>query len=104
MLPATGALLFYYLSQITAEKLFTSYGLVIAIGYFGLSLLIGLWNAFSLATQYEGGENAEWTGGDIIHALFFGAQFVCFIIGVGLVMCFFFTVSLNVESLLKKAS
>src|SRR5688500_14256117 len=75
LLPTTGALLIYYLSRLTAESLHSAYPLITAIVLFGLSLFVGLWNTFSLATQYSG-TDVTWRKGQIGHILFFGSQFI----------------------------
>lgn len=104
LLPTTGAILLYYLGQITQAKLQSAYPLVLAIVFFALSLLLGLWNAFSVATQYPNGEKLEWDKRYKWHALFFAAQFVSLFVGVMLLLFFFLVAPLAVEDLLKKSA
>ena len=101
LLPSTGALLFYYLSLLTQENLSTTYPLVVTILFLSMSLLFGLWNAFSFSTEYSGGEAAIWTRDYIVHALFFAAQFVFFVVAVMILLFFFILTPLDVTDLLR---
>ena len=103
LLPTTGAILLFYLGQISSETISTSYPLLLAIFLFVFSLLFGLISAFSFSTQYPDGVKAEWTSDYKWHAVFFGAQFVWFFVGLLLVGWFFLTVPLSVTDLLQEA-
>lgn len=102
LLPASGALLFYYLSKITQDKLPTSYPLFAAIVFFGSSLFLGLLNAFSFSTQYPDGEGVVWTRRYLWHALFFASQFIFFAVAIAILVLFFIRTPLDVNGLLKQ--
>ena len=102
LLPTTGALLIYYLSRITADRLQSAYPLITAIVFLGLSLFVGLWNTFSLATQYSGSTDVTWTKGQIGHILFFASQFIFFAAAVLVLSLFLAFNTLDVTDLLKK--
>jgi len=102
LLPTTGALLLYYLSQITADQLASAYPLLIALLCLGASLVVGIWNAFSLATQNPGGEQVTWRKDQIGYAIFFAAQCVFLFVGMIVILLFFAFTPFEISGLLKE--
>lgn len=103
LLPATAALLIYYLSRITKDALLTTHPLVVALFFLGGSLLIGLLNAFSFATEYPGGVKVIWTRTSWGRALWFGAQFILFATAVVMIVLFFLFTPVDVTDALNKS-
>ena len=101
LLPSTGAILIYYLKSLSPPKLPTTYPLFVAVLFFGVSLLVGVWNAFALPTETPGGKEARWTSPSIAHILFFVTQFVLFLSAIILVVWFFLH-GLSVQDLMEK--
>lgn len=79
LLPATGALVVYMASHGGAYRT-AVIRLMFSVVMLGLSLFVGLWNAFDYVLRL-GVERATWDKDDVGYPLFFMLQFVLLIVG-----------------------
>ena len=83
LLPATAGLLTYYLRDRDGQSgAILIISLARAIGWFALSLVVGLWNAYSFVVQFEG-ETAVWNKRHVAYPVAFVLQFLLIVLGVG---------------------
>lgn len=99
LLPALVALLIYYAQKIAPNQVSTTFPLVTAILFLSLSLILGFWLAFSISTQSGGEETLEWNSSHIWFPIFFGTQFILFLVAVVLTVWFLLTMSISVHDL-----
>jgi len=103
LLPTIGALLIYYLSRITPAEVSTAYPLIVAIGWFGLSLISGLWNAWTFITEKCIDGVMSFTKHPIAVIVWLSVQIVAFVVAVVVLTVFFLVTPLDISGLLKQS-